>query len=304
MTRKIGETAAARLDELLVKTSRTFALSIPVLPQPTRRGVTVAYLLFRIADTLEDATRWRPEHQFDEMGRLRALLERPAPDQARRLVNDWLADPPLDREAYLELLGELPMVLDALEALPADARDLVRDHTVRTVDRMAAFVRRERPLQLRDVDDLRDYCYAVAGIVGEMLTELFLLDRPSLQPIAPALRASAAEFGEALQLVNILKDSASDLSEGRGYLPPGVGRAEIFALARADLESAGAYARLLQEAGASQGLVAFCALPVRLAWQSLERIEQRGPGAKLTRLEVAGIARSLKSALEDGRPAV
>ena len=44
-----GET----LDQLLVETSRTFALAIPLLPEPTRRTVSVAYLLFRAADTLE-----------------------------------------------------------------------------------------------------------------------------------------------------------------------------------------------------------------------------------------------------------
>ncbi len=48
----------ADLDELLVKTSRTFALSIPPLPEPTRRQVTVAYLLFRLIDTVEDASHW------------------------------------------------------------------------------------------------------------------------------------------------------------------------------------------------------------------------------------------------------
>ena len=62
-----GEIAAARLEELLVKTSRTFALSIPELPEPTRREVTVAYLLFRVADTLEDATRWEPVTQIDQL---------------------------------------------------------------------------------------------------------------------------------------------------------------------------------------------------------------------------------------------
>ena len=44
-----------RLEELLENTSRTFALSIPVLPEPTRRQVMIAYLLFRIADTFTDS---------------------------------------------------------------------------------------------------------------------------------------------------------------------------------------------------------------------------------------------------------
>ncbi len=53
---RIQGSRASRLEELLFKTSRTFALSIPLLPEPTRREVTVAYLLFRIADTLEDGS--------------------------------------------------------------------------------------------------------------------------------------------------------------------------------------------------------------------------------------------------------
>ena len=48
------------VNDLLVKTSRTFALAIPLLPEPTRREVGLAYLLFRIADTFEDATAWTP----------------------------------------------------------------------------------------------------------------------------------------------------------------------------------------------------------------------------------------------------
>jgi farnesyl-diphosphate farnesyltransferase len=304
MSQEPGASGAASLEELLVKTSRTFALSIPELPEPTRREVTVAYLLFRIADTLEDATRWTPERQSDELGRLAELLARPSQDAARRMARDWLEDPPLERAAYLELLAALPAVLAALEPLAPAARDLVRAHTLRTIDRMASFVRRRRPLQLRDVPDLRDYCYAVAGIVGEMLTELFLLGSPTLEAIAPSLRAGAAGFGEALQLVNILKDSSSDVGEGRSYLPDGVGREEVLALARGDLESAGSYVRRLQDAGAPRGVVAFTALPVLLAWRTLECVEERGPGTKLTRAEVAAIALSLDTALNQGRPAV
>ena len=58
------------LQDLLVKTSRTFALAIPLLPEPTRREVTVAYLLFRIADTFEDASV-----EWDKPAQKRALFE-------------------------------------------------------------------------------------------------------------------------------------------------------------------------------------------------------------------------------------
>jgi farnesyl-diphosphate farnesyltransferase len=292
-----------RLDDLLVKTSRTFALSIPPLPEPTRREVTVAYLLFRIADTLEDATRWPAERQLEELAAFARLLERRRPAEAQALASRWIEDPPLDSPSYLELLSDTPCGVRALDGLSPTARELVCRHTVRTVERMASFVRRsgsERTVRLRDVEDLRGYCYAVAGIVGEMLTELFLLDRPNLEPIAPFLRANAARFGEALQLVNILKDAAVDVTEGREYLPAAVDRAEVLRLARGDLAGAGRYVESLQRGGAPRGLVEFTALPVLLAWRTLDRVERDGPGSKLTRAEVAEIGRDLERALARG----
>ena len=304
MEQKTGPCETARLEQLLLKTSRTFALSIPQLPEPTRLEVTVAYLLFRVADTLEDATRWDPERQLAELDRFAAVLRQPAEESASRLAQHWIDDPPLDNPDYVELLSELAAVLAAHEQLEPEARELVRKHTLRTVERMASFVRRTRPLQLHDLDELQAYCYAVAGIVGEMLTELFLLGRPALAPIAPELRSGAARFGEALQLVNILKDSATDADEGRSYLPDGVDRTEVFGLARGDLDSAGHYVRTLQQAGAPRGVVAFTALPVLLAWRTLESVERRGPGAKLTRADVTEIVHGLDTALDSGRPVV
>jgi farnesyl-diphosphate farnesyltransferase len=172
---------------------------------------------------------------------------------------------------------------------------------------MASFVARARDgagVQLDNTDDLRSYCYAVAGIVGEMLTELFVLDRDELKSIAPFLRENAAAFGEALQLVNILKDAADDSGEGRRFLPPGCDRAEVFALARNDLEVASRYVRKLQDAGAPRGIVEFTALPVLLAWGTLDQVEEHGPGAKLSRPEVFRIVASLQKALAADEPAI
>jgi farnesyl-diphosphate farnesyltransferase len=118
------------------------------------------------------------------------------------------------------------------------------------------------------------------------------------------LRANARDFGEGLQLVNILKDASADSLEGRRYLPPGVDQAEVFALARADLRSAAAYVLELQGANAPSGLVAFTALPVRLARATLDRVEAMGPGAKLSRPEVRQALSDLRQALKKGAPAV
>src|SRR5947209_19807543 len=58
----------AGLRPLLQKTSRTFALSIPLLPEPLQTEVAVAYLLFRIIDTFEDAVRWAPGRRAKALG--------------------------------------------------------------------------------------------------------------------------------------------------------------------------------------------------------------------------------------------
>ena len=193
------------------------------------------------------------------------------------------------------------------EGLAQPARERIRSHTLRTIEHMARFVGRtdgSRTLELRNIPDLKAYCYAVAGIVGEMLTELFLLGCPQLESTAPFLRERAATFGEALQLVNILKDSDSDAAEGRRYLPSGVERAEVLALARRDLDEAEHYVLRLQKARAPRGVVAFTALPVMLARDTLDHVESRGPGAKLSRAEVMNIRGQLEHALNRDEPAV
>jgi len=297
----------AEIAQLLEKTSRTFALAIPLLPEPTRLQVGIAYLLFRIADTFEDAELWPRALKLDALARFDQLLRQPAPEEARRDAERWLAEPPSANAGYLELLRETPAVLGAFWQLGEGPRQLIGEHTRRTVEGMARFVRRataDGALELADLDDLKAYCYVVAGIVGEMLTELFLFGRKTLAPVRSFLRERSARFGEALQLVNIIKDSLTDAGEGRRFLPPGSSIGEVLTLARQDLQVAMRYTLSLQRAGAPRGIVAFVALPVRLAAATLEVIEQRGPGVKLSRPDVSRIVAALDLALDQGLPAV
>jgi farnesyl-diphosphate farnesyltransferase len=316
------------LEDLLLRTSRTFALSIPHLPEPTRREVTLAYLLFRIADTFEDAADWPRAEKIAALGDFSWLLDGPEREaEIAAAAARWRTEVPCAQPGYRELLGEVPAVLASFFALDPEAVRLIRHHTRRTISGMAAYVARGTDagdageLALVDLADLEAYCYVVAGIVGELLTELFLLGRlgradlPAGEPIADAgtvaaLRGRAALFGEGLQLVNILKDSDSDALEGRRYLPSPTAetseaaiRREVTAVARRDLAAADLYILDLQRAGAARGLVAFNALPVHLAQATLDRVEQAGPGAKLTRPEVYAIVQRVNSALDRGEPA-
>jgi farnesyl-diphosphate farnesyltransferase len=290
------------LHALLLKTSRTFALTIPLLPEPLQTEVATAYLLFRIIDTFEDATRW------EVVGRVEALslFIRSMEGNGHELdggVAKWLAAPPLDHAGYLDLLAATPQVIEWHRRLRPAASEVLRAHLVRSARGMISIVERtdaDGVLQMRTMQELRDYCFVVAGIVGEMLTELFILQSPSLKRVAGDLRARAVEFGEALQLVNILKDVRPDAEEGRVYLPREASRAEVFQLARADLRRAAEYIELLRTAGAAKGTVAFNALNTRLAIATLRALRDQGPGAKLTRLQVTGIAAEVANAVETG----
>jgi farnesyl-diphosphate farnesyltransferase len=296
------------LQDLLVKTSRTFALAIPLLPDPTLREVTIAYLLFRIADTFEDASvLWEKPQQIRALETFGDLLREPSAERARELTREWQARPPSEHAGYLELLDRTPDVIAAFLELTPGAQQVVAHHTIRTAEGMASMVERtglDGVLRLDSIPDLQAYCYIVAGIVGEMLTDLFLLERPSLEPIADYLRQRSVAFGEGLQLVNILKDSADDSVEGRNYLPYDIEREEVFDLARQDLEAATEYTLAIQQAGGPDGLVLFTGLPVALAWATLDKVEKDGPGAKIGRVEVLAIHSRLKRAVAAGRPAI
>ncbi|HUJ16312.1 MAG TPA: squalene/phytoene synthase family protein [Thermoanaerobaculia bacterium] len=291
----------ARLRALLEETSRTFALCIPLLNEGVREQVEIAYLLFRIADTFEDASHWPVQDRLSALDEFCELLK--SPENADRFAEKWHAKKPASHAGYMRLIADVPIVIDAFAKMPAEAVSVVREHVIRSAKGMGEFVAmtREGRLQLSDMQQLRAYCYAVAGIVGEMLTELFLLNAPQLRSVAGVLRSRAAAFGEGLQLVNILKDSRSDFTEGRTYIPPGADRAEVIALARNDLDQATEYTLAIQNGSGPKGIVAFAALPVALARATLDRLATT-TATKITRPQVFRITRRVRRAVERGRP--
>jgi len=283
--------------DLLEKTSRTFALAIPLLPEPTRRSVSLAYLLFRVADTLEDATEWSRAERLVALGELKRSLRADGPSIAV-LRDRWVAAPPCKHAGYLELIAATPELFAALNDIGEPTRSMVIAHAERTTEGMASIVGRGSEsgrVVLATLSELRDYCYVVAGIVGELLTVLFLNDAKSLASERHDLEAHAREFGEGLQLVNILKDERSDAGDGRTYIPPGVAPTEVLALARRDLEGAKRYVDALVRGHAPPGFIGFTRLCMNLATATLDKLEAGALG-KLSRVEVFAIlARSVWS---------
>ncbi|NTX55424.1 squalene/phytoene synthase family protein [Myxococcus sp. CA039A] len=210
---------------VLPRVSRTFALNIPLLPEPLDLAVTVAYLLCRIADTLEDEARLPfQEALFEELASLVELKpgwEGRAQAFARRAGAALRASAP---EAEVELVAGTSTVLKTLASLPS----WVHPHVARCVrimtDGMNQIQRRyggDGPVVgLPDLQASFAYCYCVAGVVGEMLTGLFIAYSPLVTPPRQALlEPRATAFGRALQLTNILKDVREDLDLGRCWLP-------------------------------------------------------------------------------------
>ncbi len=291
------------LSALLQSTSRTFALAIPLLPDPTRPQVTVAYLLLPIADTLEDASDWTPDKKIAELTVLCQLLESPASRNVTPFATRIASDPPGCTPACLELLKQTAEVLEEFDKLSATSRAVIVRYVVLTLRGMITTIDandEQGRLQLHSLAELQRYVYIVAGLVGELLTELFLLHTRSLSSAASALRQTASAFGEGLQLTNILKDETEDVASGRSYLPADTMRSIVFQLARTDLELATRYVRALRSTGAPRGVVEFTALPIRLAQETLSAVETFGSGAKISRTKVAEILTSIRASLDQG----
>jgi farnesyl-diphosphate farnesyltransferase len=273
-------------DRLLVQTSRTFGISIPLLDEPHRRHLTLAYLLFRVADTLEDAEGIPRGQRLAALSVLRAAVSDRTQDR-RRACDAWTSWP-LSHAGYEELLAQFPELMAAIDGLDEPTRTAIVHHALRTIDGMSRFVDLcdgNGVLHLESLDDLRQYCYVVAGIVGELITDLLVT--PGDNRLTRQLWKQAATFGEGLQLVNILRDAADDAQQGRIFLPEKVPVDAVFELARADLKVAEQYVELLRQLNPGGGIVPFAEFPLRLAERTLDRVQLQGAGAKLARSEVA-----------------
>ncbi|MDB4946915.1 MAG: Squalene synthase [Labilithrix sp.] len=277
------------LDVHLQETSRTFALAVPLLTGRTRLAVGLAYLLFRCADTLEDAASWTPHARKTALGELATLLEG-APDlaRARELADEWVAAGVATHAGYTRLLDDLPDLLQEVASLPPAHAEVLRDHARRTTLGMRDMIDASAR-GLQTIEELQRYCYIVAGIVGELLTATFVLDAPGLAAVRPELEREERLFGEGLQLVNILKDERADAAEGRTFLPAGATRDELLALAQRDLEGARRYIAALVKGGAPASFVAFTSLPCELAEETVVALRESGAGAKVPRARVAAM---------------
>lgn len=207
--------------DILPGVSRTFALTIPTLPPRLTVVVTNAYLLCRIADTIEDDPLLDIERKEANLARFLAVVEGrdDAADFSAAVAPLLAPDIP---PAESELMRNIPRVIAVTHSFSEAEREiLARCVTVMCVD-MPRFQRNSSRTGLRDLPEFDAYCYAVAGVVGELLTDLFCIHCPELEPSRDEMRKLAVSFGQGLQMTNILKDVWDDYGRGACWLPRSV----------------------------------------------------------------------------------
>ena len=212
------------LYETLPRVSRSFYLSLRILPVALRRPFGLAYLFCRAADTIADTRLVPRERRLERLLQYRTAFVQQDLTICQTLEAELA--PYQDKPAEQELLSHLEQCFALLALLePRDQKhihELVLTLTQGMQMDLTVFPAEEvgqvRALETRD--DLDRYTYFVAGCVGEFWTRVSLDHLPSLTHWQPEeMLAQAVRFGKGLQLTNILRDIAEDLRIGRCYLP-------------------------------------------------------------------------------------
>lgn len=213
------------LGPLLKSVSRSFYLTLRILPAAMRDPIGLAYLLARAADTIADTSLISPQRRLELLLSLRAQINGAPDDGALARIAGEVAGQQAqpDERALLE---SLDAALAILPQLNADDRAAVRD-IVTTLSTGMEFDLRTFPdetsgeiVALREFGELDRYTYLVAGCVGEFWTKMTYAHMPGTLKAAPdTMLALGVRFGKALQMTNVLRDCAKDLRIGRCYLP-------------------------------------------------------------------------------------
>ena len=216
----------ALLHDLLKRVSRSFYLTLTIVPHTIRTQVGLAYLFARAADTIADThviDATQRQHCLDllrvqfqtsasshgDLETIRAALATRHPVEAEgilltRLVDCFTlfhtlshADQERIRDLMLTLINGMDMDLTLFPS--SSSFEIIALPTLRELDL---------------------YTYYVAGCVGKFWTHLSIAHIPSLAHWdAAAMCERGIRFGKGLQMTNILRDLPNDLRKGRCYLP-------------------------------------------------------------------------------------
>ena len=320
-------TAIDRLrGSILRSVSRSFYLSIRILPARLRNPIALAYVLARATDTLADTAEVSATLRDESLRKLARAIQGKLPQNDLSDLRDSFA--PLQKNAAERALIEaLPDSLSWLDQLPVKDRDDIRvvleNINLGQLLDVRRFDQANGVRALATANELDEYTYLVAGCVGEFWTQLCLRHlRNFANRSAEEMRVLAREYGKGLQLINILRDAGSDLRSRRCYLPEeelkacGISPNELIAR-RTQIESVLEKWRRQAENGISAGMDYACAirsarvrfataLPALIGARTLALLREAGVDAlvrniKVPRREIRAIISSTTLALASSR---
>ncbi len=282
----------------LDRVSRSFAFCIARLEGDFRGWVGLSYLLCRILDTVEDALWASTEKRDAAFAQFEKFMDQ-APSEQEVLT--WAAGFPIVPEGERVLLVDSTRIFADLHSLPPSVREKIRKPVLNMYRGMRFFGKELQPgqsIRLRSLAEVNQYCFFVAGLVGDLLTELVTERWPGMK-ITARTSVDAHHFGLFLQKVNLLKDQAADEREGRFLVHS---RAELLASLRQDAEGALRYLQSLPIA--EKGFRLFCAWSLFLGLASLpwtERSWAQGIFSKIPRLLTQKLLSTVEKIIDDNQ---
>jgi len=216
---------SAELDDLLRQVSRSFYLTLKVLPSSVKPPLGLAYLLARAADTVADTRIVPVEARLETLREVRQSILSACAEGLVQIPGGLArtGDPASPEHRLLERFGAL---LTRLKGFPPEDRRLLSEVLGRITHGQELDLTRfeaARPgavSALRTDEELDEYAYLVAGCVGEFWTKICRRHAfPAARLEDRRLLDRSVRFGKGLQLVNILRDLPGDLRQGRCYIP-------------------------------------------------------------------------------------
>jgi farnesyl-diphosphate farnesyltransferase len=208
---------------MLDMVSRTFAFTIKILGSPLRKRVMVAYLLCRIADTIEDSTKLSSAQKARILKAYNDIIatEKKDTQWIHSLRGELSCFDTRDNEEFLVLY--MNIVLSEYFSFDQKTKNAIRPMIAEMTAGMIETVEKSRDanrVRLSTAGELARYCHYVAGTVGHMLTHIFFLFSPWITKsrLTKLMRDEEA-FGAGLQMTNIIKDAVKDLEYDVSYIP-------------------------------------------------------------------------------------
>lgn len=252
------------LKKILKGVSRSFYLSLILLPKKVRLQMGLAFLACKAADTIADTDLIPSAERLKLLDAYREMFGSPAEGHAATISSSVKSQTGGSAAEY-SLIQGLPALMEALNQLSPQDRLLIQELVLELTQGM------QIDLAMKGLEteaELEQYIYYVAGCVGRFWTRMIRNHFGFAAGFGPEVEALGERLGKGLQLVNILRDLPRDVQRGRHYIPKGLELSQLSQKAKNYLASYRPY--LSYYPWYACRLKAVVRLPARLGLQTLD----------------------------------